>query len=309
MNGSSDRTGVPRKAVLPGNAVEALEHEVERALRTGDTSRLAVVGYGEISSVLLLALPEGDVVCKRLPLFDSLEAVEAYRRCFEDYLERLEDRGVRPCPSALEVVARNDGRLAVWCVQPALDGGSIGPAWLASRDQDAASALFSRIVDRVLGCVASGLGLDGQLSNWSVAGDDLSYLDVTTPLMRDEQGRERLDTELFIRSLPWALRSVVRRLLLHQILDKYYQPRGVLLDFLANLYKESLDAFLPAFMEIANERIAPPLTLEEIQDYYREDARMWELLQRLRRADRWWQRRVRRRTYEFLLPGSVSRNL
>ena len=33
---------------------------------------------------------------------------------------------------------------------------------------------------------------------------------------------------------------------------------------------------------------------------------MWALLQRLRRCDRWWQRRVRRRPYPFLLPGHGS---
>jgi hypothetical protein len=32
-----------------------------------------------------------------------------------------------------------------------------------------------------------------------------------------------------------------------------------------------------------------------------------ELLQRLRRADRWWQRTVRRRPYPFLLPGRIDR--
>ena len=41
----------------------------------------------------------------------------------------------------------------------------------------------------------------------------------------------------------------------------------------------------------------------------RADARMWALLQRLRRADRWWQRRVRRRQYPFLLPGEVQRHV
>jgi hypothetical protein len=28
---------------------------------------------------------------------------------------------------------------------------------------------------------------------------------------------------------------------------------------------------------------------------------------RVRRADRWWQRHIRRRTYPFLLPGSIRR--
>ncbi len=53
--------------------------------------------------------------------------------------------------------------------------------------------------------------------------------------------------------------------------------------------------------------VEPPITSEEAERYYRDDARMWELLQRLRRADRWWQRTVRRRPYPFLLPGRIAR--
>ena len=34
-----------------------------------------------------------------------------------------------------------------------------------------------------------------------------------------------------------------------------------------------------------------------------------ELLQRLRRLDRAWQRRVRRRVYPFLLPGRIERHV
>ena len=40
---------------------------------------------------------------------------------------------------------------------------------------------------------------------------------------------------------------------------------------------------------------------------YASDARLWEVLLRLRRLDRAWQRRVRRREYPFLLPGRIDR--
>ena len=36
--------------------------------------------------------------------------------------------------------------------------------------------------------------------------------------------------------------------------------------------------------------------------YFARDRRLWLLMQRLRRADRAWQRRVRSRPYPFLLP-------
>jgi hypothetical protein len=49
------------------------------------------------------------------------------------------------------------------------------------------------------------------------------------------------------------------------------------------------------------------LEADEVARDYASDARQWELLLRLRRADRWWQQRVRRREYPFLLPGPITR--
>ena len=54
-------------------------------------------------------------------------------------------------------------------------------------------------------------------------------------------------------------------------------------------------------------RFTPPITLSEVRRYYRGDARTWAQLLRLRRADRFWQRKVRRRAYPFLLPGRIER--
>ncbi len=64
---------------------------------------------------------------------------------------------------------------------------------------------------------------------------------------------------------------------------------------------------MPDAVAAANDRVDPPLTVDEVRKYYRSDARTWEVLLRLRRADQWWQRRVRRRTYPFLLPEPTER--
>ena len=57
----------------------------------------------------------------------------------------------------------------------------------------------------------------------------------------------------------------------------------------------------------AGDRLEPPLTVEQVRADYRSDARTWALLQSVRRADRAWQHRVRRRTYPFLLPARIDR--
>jgi hypothetical protein len=297
-------TGVARNVGLA-----ELEREVGRALSTGDESGIQILGYGEISCVVEWHDGSNAVAAKRLPLFDTSDRLEIYRKAFDLYLEALGENGVKVVPSRLETTPATDGRIAAWCLQPLLDPDALAPTWLQTADENATRWLIGRIADHVSSAVDPHLGLDGQLSNWAVIDGDVFYFDVTTPMMRDRRGRELLDTDLFLASLPWALRGLVRRFMLRSILDKYYSPRGVLIDFLGNLIKEDRADRLRIGLEVVNSAVAPAVEEGEVRRYYRDDARMWALLQRLRRMDRAWQRRLRRRQYPFLLPGKVERRV
>ncbi len=136
---------------------------------------------------------------------------------------------------------------------------------------------------------------------------DWRYLDVTTPLLRDQAGRDLLDADIFLAMLPWALRGVVKSYLLRDITGSYFDPRQAVLDVLANLLKERLEYHLPVALEVANRYLERALTSGEVHAYYARDARMWRLLLALRRLDRFWQLKVRRRGYPFLLPGKIER--
>jgi hypothetical protein len=103
------------------------------------------------------------------------------------------------------------------------------------------------------------------------------------------------------------LRPLVRHFLLEGILAPYFTPRSSTLDLLANLHREALGTWVPVGVELANERLDTDITVEEAGHHYRRDARLWRLLQRLRRLDRFWQRNIRRRPYPFLLPGRIPR--
>ncbi|GGO37520.1 DUF6206 family protein [Streptomyces lasiicapitis] len=292
---------------VPHAALEHLESQVRQALRTADDSALDVLGYGEITLVLRLRTDGGSYACKRLPVFPDQRRFESYRGSLDEYLRRLADRGLAVAPTEVWHTRAPSGRVTAYCVQRELPSERLCSRLLHSEDEVWAKNFFARFLDRVDATVHAGLGLDAQASNWIDQEGELTYLDVTTPLMRDARGRERLDVRLFFTSLPWVLRDAVRLSMAGSIFDKFYATRGVLLDFLGNLHKERLDGLIPAFLEQANARLAQPLTAAEVAAYYRADARMWELIQRLRAADRLWHRKVRRRTYPFLLPPPVAR--
>ncbi len=284
-------------------AVPALEAAVTLALATGDQSGLDVLGYGEISLVVGLETRTGRYACKRLPLFADRAAYRRYEVVFHDHLAALASAGVEPVDSDLHPLDVDDGVVG-YCVQPALDPASLGPAVLREPEGE---HFLRDVIETTARAIGPTLGLDAQISNWAQVDGQLRYLDVTTPLLRDDRGDERLDLDLFLASLPRALRSVVRRFLLDGILSHYYDTRAAVLDLSANLVKERLDHQLPAALDAAAAVVDDPITEREARRYYASDARMWEVLQRLRRLDRSWQRHVRRRPYPFLLPEPIDR--
>jgi len=292
---------------VPAQELATLEGRVENALATADDRELDVLGYGEVTLVLRLETARGAFACKRLPVFPDRQRLEAYRRCLDEYLERLAERRLRVADTELWHMTLPTGRVVAYCVQQALPVKRLCSTLLHSEGDAWAADFFARFLDSVDRVVTPDTGLDAQASNWMDLDGELTYLDVTTPMMRDTRGRERLDVRLFFTSLPWVLRDAVRLSMSRSIFDKFYQRRGVVLDFLGNLHKERLDRLVPLFLDQAAARLPHPITVEEVAAYYRDDAQMWELIQRLRRADRFWHRRIRRRTYPFLLPPAVRR--
>lgn len=284
----------------PPADLQALDACLARAFLTGDASALTILGYGEISCVVALGSQH---VAKPLPPFPDRAAADGYTATFHAYLQGLRDRGIHPVDSHLEVLERN-GHPVVWCIQKRLPAESLLPNRLRHDSVDVATQRLIRIRDAVLSAVGPTFGLDAQASNWAEVDGKLHYLDVTTPLMRDTRGREQLDTRLFLAGLPAPLRPLMRRFALGPVVDKYYDPRGVLLDLLGNLHKERLSHLISSFVE--HTRVTPPITEDEIHRYYRTDALMWEAVQRARRLDRAWHH-LRRRPYPFLLPGRIAR--
>jgi hypothetical protein len=293
--------------VIDDSALEELDEHVVRALATGDESGLRVLGYGEITLVLAWPPDEPKYACKRLPLFAGPAAVDAYRIVLEEYLDLLRASGVDVVGTELRTVTQRDGRIAGYCVQPALDAATVVPAVLRASDPAPEHPAFGAIADAVYRVCNPSTGFDAQLANWVLVDGRLSYLDVTTPMLRDHAGRLRLNADLFLSSFPRPLRAPFRRFVLPGVVERFANPRDVLLDLLGNMHKEQLEQWIPVALDAVNARVSPSITAAEVRKFYANDARLWAAVVRIRRADRWWQRTVRRRPYQFLLPGRIER--
>jgi hypothetical protein len=287
--------------------LDELESRFQRAFATGSDAGLDVIGYGEITSVVAWHGPDGPVAAKRLPAFQGGEGVDAYLAVLGDYLDGLRLAGVDVVPTTTERLSTDNGNVALYLIQPMIDEHLLGHYYLRQAREDDAAALIDRVLDGLEAAIGSGIGFDAQISNWALVDDSIWYFDVTTPLLRDEMGGDRLDTGIFLASLPWPLRGVVRRFMVRGIIDEYFDVRTTVLNLLAQFYKERLAGLIPLGLDRANARLERPILAEEVRRYYAKDARLWEFLQRLRRVDRWWHLRVLHRAYSFLLPGRIER--
>jgi len=167
--------------------------------------------------------------------------------------------------------------------------------------------------------------VDGQISNWAIKDFDpektditeqtkLFYIDTSTPLIR-KNGREMLESELFLKSTPSFLRWLIKLFFLQEVLDRYYDFRLVIIDIIANFFKEGRPDLIPQLIDIANNFIQKEAATynidliqhKEVQSYYKNDAFIWSLFQRLRRFDRFLKTKILMGQYPYILPGKIKR--
>jgi hypothetical protein len=295
-------------SLVTGPEIEAFEERLEDAVRTGLAEGLDVIGYGEVTIAVKLATPHGDFACKRLVPFSSSEAAEHTARLIASYIEQLGACGIDVVETDTPILERPAGHV-LYCVQPLLAPGTLGPDFLRGRTADDAAPYVRRMFELIRASVTPSLAPDGQLSNWAIEGDRLRYLDVGTPFLRDENGNDLFDFTEQTRALPGPVRAIVNRFLLRGILDNYHSTRGQALDFLGNLIKEGLGDIFPPLIPIANEvfDLSPAISEREVRAHYKSDAQTYEFVQSARRADRWVSRNILRRPYPYLLPPRIDR--
>jgi hypothetical protein len=293
-----------------------------------------VLGYGEISTVFEIDAPGASGwALKRMPMFRDEHEAEAYATLYRRYVATLTNEvGLAVAPGkVVRVDSPGKGHVTLYIAQQKLSPEAIGHRVIQKLSHEevvrlvcAALAEMRKVFEfNRLHQGALELGLDGQISNWCIQGFEpasgrlpepleLVYLDTSTPLMR-VNGKEQLDPELLLRSAPSFLLWLVRRAFLPEVMTRYYDFRRVAIDLVANFYKEGRPELVPTLVETVNDFFtegegdhAAPLTVKEIEDYYRFDALIWRVYLALRKLDRMLAR-AGRREYPYILPGKIER--
>lgn len=315
--------------------LQAFEKGLDPRHPERNTIPTRVLGYGEISTVLEIGNgPQTEVAYKRMPLFQSVGEAEAYERLYHDYVTVLTDHvGLRVASSDLVHLAQKErGRVIVYIVQPRFPSQAIGNRVIHRASQAQVEHLFLAVMREIAKAFEFNrehageleVGLDGQISNWAIAGYDsqasdwaeelqLVYLDTSTPLMR-RNGVEQLNPELFLRSAPSFLVWILRLLFLQDVMTRYYDMRKVTIDLIANFFKEGLPELVPVLVDATNAAYSSeareagfrPVTVEEVKAYYREDKWIWRLYLTFRKIDRALHGLVRK-DYPYILPEHIAR--
>lgn len=295
-------------ALVAASEIESFESRLENAVRAGSADALEVIGYGEVTIAVKLSTADGDFACKRLVPFTTRTAADDTVGLIASYIARLEARGIDVVETQTPILDTPRGHV-VYCIQPLLPRGKLGPEFVRRKTIEETVPYVRRIFGHIADSVTPTLAPDGQLSNWAIDGQRIRYLDVGTPFLRDEAGRELFDFTQQTRALPAPVRIIVDRFLLRGILDNYHSVRGQALDFLGNLIKEGLSHHLVPLIPVANEvfALSPELSEHEVRAHYRSDAQTYAFVQAARRADRWVYQRVLRRPYPYLLPPRIDR--
>ncbi|MBN1689481.1 MAG: hypothetical protein JW901_00490 [Dehalococcoidia bacterium] len=293
-----------------------------------------VLGYGEISTIFEIQAESAmNLACKRLPIFRTEAEVTRYEQIYRNYNETLKKKtGISLPEYDFAWFTTGDGRIIAFDLQQKLPSSSICNRAISLMNTDSIRTLFMLVL-RELYKVWSynaahpgdALGIDGQISNWAIEDFDpanpqisnearLLYFDTSTPLMK-KGGVEQLDPELFMRSAPSFMLWLIRWLFLEGVMTRYYDPRLVTIDLIANFYKEQHPEMVPVLVDAANGFFADegssllikPLSEKEIRAYYSEDATIWIVFLALRRFDRWLHRYILRKPYLYILPGNIKR--
>jgi hypothetical protein len=273
-----------------------------------------IVGFGEISSIFKID-PYNEWVLKRLPLFTNKEEASLYSNNYNTYTNYLKQASLDLPKDKIFIISYK--KVVLYLAQEALKKEDLCQNKIHTLSKEDAIEMLNSIflnIKKVDDFNKKNkpkieLSIDGQVSNWALINDKLLFFDTSTPLFKIN-GEEQLDPELLLNSTPKALRWIIRKFFLQEVMDRYYDIRLVFIDLIANLHKEKRQDLIDKTIINAN-KILPDneemITRKEVDKYYANDKFIWQLFLALRRMDRWLMTNIFNKQYEFILPGKIKR--
>lgn len=292
-----------------------------------------VLGYGEISTVFeIQARNMTGLAFKRMSIFENWEEFDGYLATYNTYNSLLEEIGIKLPPHGYAVVTDTDSSPVFYIIQKKVPASALGDKLIHTLPSEEVLTLVRYLLLHMqklwqynASKIGRELGIDGQISNWVLDDFDaesrrlgsnitFSYIDTSTPFLRID-GVEQMDTDLFLRSAPSFLAWVLRLFFVDEVVGRYYDFRKVIIDLIANFYKEGKSEFIPDLVLTVNNFITgegadlgiEPIDTDEVRAYYREDAFIWRLYLNMRRLDRFLCTKILRREYPYILPGKIER--
>jgi type III secretory pathway component EscV len=254
-----------------------------------------------------------------LPSFESLSDVERYKNCFFEYQRLLQNAGISLPEQELKILKKNDNKYILYVKQEKVEGEKIGNKLIHILNLEEILIFLKKVLENLLKVYRYNkeqdnikIGIDGQISNWAEKEEKILYLDTTSPLYR-KNNIEQLDTEIFLKHTPSFLRIFIKKFFLKEVLDRYYDLRKIVIDLIANFFKEGKKEIIPASIKFANKFLSEnmenfkQINFDEIKNYYKLDAFIWRSYQFSRRVDRFIITKILGKEYELLLPEKIRR--
>lgn len=288
----------------PAPDLVAAESLIRRAIDERRPDLLKVIGNGELSIALRWTDGGHDSVIKRVPPFPTRGLADDYCALVREHLDDLAKHNVRCVTTDLSTLDRQDGSAVVYHCQPLLSMDDLADHVLRRSEPTPDHPLVVAVVDTIVRVVGAGVPLDSQFANWCWFEDEPWQLDFSTPLMLDANGDIRFDTTGFQREYPAPVRRLVYRELM-KLAPRFNDVGFVLTDVVVQLYREGLTAWIDPFVEAVRARHGIDVSAAEAKKRFDEDAKFFPTLLRLKRVERAWMQRTRRR-YDTLLPATTS---
>ena len=277
---------------------------MRRAIDERRPDLLHIVGNGELTIAIRWDQGDSPCVIKRVPPFPTRATADEYCGFVRQSIDDMTSRGVSCVATVMHTLDRADGSAVVYHCQPLLTSELLGDQILHRTQPDAELPLLTAVVDLVVRVVGDGIPMDSQFANWYWFEDRPWQLDLSTPLMLKPTGDICFDTTGFVREYPTLVRRVVYKELM-KVAPGFADVEWVLTDLMVQLYRSGLDHWCAPVAAAARTRhgIEPSATLAK--ERFDADAKFFPNLLRLKRLQRAWMQRTRRR-YDTLLPATTS---